>query len=67
MKDIRMFNPGVINGVSTKNRLIRSATNDHLGNPDGIVSDEEIEMQTCIGDDRYSANLYYINCKLWKP
>ena len=27
-----------------KNRIIRSATNDHLGNRDGSVSDAEIEM-----------------------
>ena len=28
----------------TKNRIIRSATNDHLGNTDGTVSDAEIAM-----------------------
>lgn len=44
-----MFTPGRINGVTTKNRLIRSATNDHLGNLDGTVSDAEIEMYDTLG------------------
>ncbi|MBD5356776.1 MAG: NADH:flavin oxidoreductase [Bacteroides sp.] len=44
MEDIKMFTPGSINGIPTKNSFIRSATNDHLGNPDGTVSDAEIDM-----------------------
>lgn len=44
MDKLKMLTPGIINGMTTKNRIIRSATNDHLGNPDGTVSDAEIEM-----------------------
>lgn len=44
MEDTDIFAYGSLNGVPTKNRFIRSATNDHLGNPDGTVSDAEIEM-----------------------
>lgn len=40
----RIFSSGSIGGLTTRNRIIRSATNDHLGNRDGSVSDEEIEM-----------------------
>lgn len=43
MKDI-MFTTYNIGGKTAKNRIIRSATNDHLGNPDGTVSDAEIQM-----------------------
>lgn len=38
MEGINMFAHGSLNGVPTKNRFIRSATNDHLGNLDGTVS-----------------------------
>lgn len=44
MNMLQMFSPSSINSLITKNRFIRSATNDHLGNPDGTVSDAEIEM-----------------------
>lgn len=40
----KTFSPYKIGNKSAKNRIIRSATNDHLGNPDGSVSDAEIEM-----------------------
>ena len=40
----KMFRAGSINGLQVRNHIIRSATNDHLGNPDGTVSDEEIDM-----------------------
>ena len=33
-----------INSLTAKNRIIRSATNDHLGNTDATVSDAQIEM-----------------------
>ncbi len=49
MNTYKMFTPGTINGLQTKNRIIRSATNDHLGNPDGSVSDAEIEMYDALG------------------
>ena len=39
-----MFVPATLNGRNVKNRIIRNATNDHLGNPDGTVSDAEIDM-----------------------
>ena len=38
------FSPIRINSLSAKNRIIRSATNDHLGNTDATVSDAQIEM-----------------------
>ena len=39
-----MFSTARLKHLTAKNRIIRSATNDHLGNPDGSVSDEEIAM-----------------------
>ena len=39
-----MFSTARLKHLTAKNRIIRSATNDHLGNPDGTVSDEEITM-----------------------
>lgn len=39
-----MFSGFKIGAKTAKNRIVRSATNDHLGNPDGSVSDAEIEM-----------------------
>lgn len=47
MKDIdsiKAFSPAYIGKAKTYNRIIRSATNDKLGNFDGTVSDAEIEM-----------------------
>lgn len=47
MKDInstKAFTPAYIGKVKTYNRIIRSATDDMLGNFDGTVSDAEIEM-----------------------
>lgn len=38
-----------IKGKNIKNRFIRSAVNDHLGNEDGTVSDAEIEMYDKLG------------------
>lgn len=44
------FSPVKINPVLTaKNRIIRSATNDHLGNLDATVSDAQIEMYDSLG------------------
>ncbi len=40
----KMFTPCRVGKHVAKNRIIRSATNDHLGNRDGSVSDEEIAM-----------------------
>ena len=34
----------ISDSLSAKNRIIRSATNDHLGNRDATVSDAQIEM-----------------------
>ncbi|MDE6795824.1 MAG: NADH:flavin oxidoreductase [Muribaculaceae bacterium] len=44
MADNKIFTPESIGSLAAKNRIIRSATNDHLGNRDGSVSDEEIAM-----------------------
>ena len=38
------FSPITINKLRAKNRIIRSATNDHLGNIDATVSDAQIDM-----------------------
>ena len=40
----KTFSPFKLGNCTIKNRIIRSATNDHLGNRDGSVSDAEIEM-----------------------
>lgn len=40
----KIFTQCKIGNKTAKIRIIRSATNDHLGNPDGSVSDAEIEM-----------------------
>lgn len=44
MEESRIFTPMKIGNKTAKNRVIRSATNDHLGNLDGTVSDAEISM-----------------------
>ncbi|MDE5878252.1 MAG: NADH:flavin oxidoreductase [Muribaculaceae bacterium] len=49
METEKMFTPYTLNGKKVKNRFIRSATNDHLGNADGTVSDAEIEMYDVLG------------------
>lgn len=43
------FSPFTINGKTAKNRFIRSATNSHLDNIDGTISDAEIEMYDALG------------------
>lgn len=43
------FSPFAVNGKTAKNRFIRSATNSHLCNTDGTVSDAEIEMYDTLG------------------
>lgn len=40
----KAFTSSQIGHLEARNRIIRSATNDHLGNRDGSVSDEEIAM-----------------------
>ncbi|MDE6792113.1 MAG: NADH:flavin oxidoreductase [Muribaculaceae bacterium] len=42
--DAMILTSAPIGKLKAKNRIIRSATNDHLGNPDGTVSDAEIDM-----------------------
>ena len=49
MKTIDKFSPFTVNGKTVKNRFIRSATNSHLDNTDGIISDAEIEMYDALG------------------
>lgn len=44
MKTNVIESPYELRGRAVKNRIIRSATNDHLGNPDGTVSEAEIDM-----------------------
>ena len=44
-----IFTPRQMNSATAKNRIIRSATNDHLGNPDGTVSDAQIAMYDALG------------------
>lgn len=44
MNNKKMFSPYKIGTLTAKNRIIRSATNDHLGNFDGTLSDAEIAM-----------------------
>lgn len=43
------FSPFTVNGKTAKNRFIRSATNSHLDNTDGTISDAEIEMYDALG------------------
>lgn len=48
------FFPITIGNLHASNRIIRSATNDHLGNTDGTVSDAQIDMydalaSNCVG------------------
>ncbi len=45
----KAFSPIEVKGKTIKNRFIRSAVNDHLGNTDGTVSDAEIEMYDTLG------------------
>ncbi|MDE6061631.1 MAG: hypothetical protein K2G00_02580, partial [Duncaniella sp.] len=40
----KTFSPFKLGPHTVKNRIIRSATNDHLGNRDGSVSDAQIAM-----------------------
>lgn len=49
MKITDKFSPFNINGKIAKNRFIRSATNSHLDNIDGTISDAEIEMYDSLG------------------
>lgn len=44
MEENIIFSPMQIGEKTAKNRIIRSATNDHLGNLDGTVSEAEIVM-----------------------
>lgn len=46
-----MFSPYNFGKIKVKNRIIRSATNDHLGNPDGSVSDAEIDMYDALASN----------------
>ena len=43
------FSSFIINGKTAKNRFIRSATNSHLDNTDGTISDAELEMYDALG------------------
>ena len=49
MKTTDKFSPFIINGKTAKNRFIRSATNSHLDNTDGTISEAEIEMYDALG------------------
>jgi 2,4-dienoyl-CoA reductase-like NADH-dependent reductase (Old Yellow Enzyme family) len=39
-----LFQPIALGAMSVKNRFVRSATNDYLGNPDGTISDRECRL-----------------------
>lgn len=39
-----LFSPISIGSLSIKNRFVRSATNDYLGNTDGTISDKEFDL-----------------------
>ena len=39
-----MFSKGKIKNIEIKNRIVRSATNEHLGNIDGIITDDYIDV-----------------------
>ncbi|MBD5214078.1 MAG: NADH:flavin oxidoreductase [Bacteroidales bacterium] len=45
----KTFTTFKLSHLTAKNRIIRSATNDHLGNRDGSVSDDEIRMYEALG------------------
>lgn len=49
MKTKDKFSPFTIKNKTAKNRFIRSATNSHLDNTDGTISDAEIEMYDALG------------------
>lgn len=49
MKTFDKFSEYNLNGKIAKNRFIRSATNSHLDNTDGTISDAEIEMYDQLG------------------
>lgn len=49
MKTKDKFSSFRIKGKTAKNRFIRSATNSHLNNTDGTISDAEIEMYDALG------------------
>lgn len=38
----RLMSPFYLNGLLSRNRIVRSATNDYRGNPDGSISDEQL-------------------------
>lgn len=40
----RLFEENVIGGIHCKNRIMRSAANDFSGNPDGSVSQKQLEL-----------------------
>lgn len=48
---MKAFQPISIAGLTAKNRIVRSATNDHLGNPDGSVSDAQIAMYDALASN----------------
>lgn len=48
------FSPVTIGPLAAKNRLMRSVTNDHLGNRDAAVSDAQIDMKIALVGGIYS-------------
>ena len=39
-----MFSKGKINNIEIKNRIVRAATNEHLGNTEGIITKDYIDV-----------------------
>ncbi len=46
-----LFQPISIGSMVVKNRFVRSATHDYLGNPDGTISEEEIKLYKTLAEN----------------
>ncbi|MDD4601681.1 NADH oxidase [bioreactor metagenome] len=46
-----LFNSISIGSMIIKNRFVRSATNDYLGNSDGSISDQEVELYQTLAEN----------------
>ncbi|TEB07619.1 NADH oxidase [Pelotomaculum schinkii] len=46
-----LFQPVTLGSMVIKNRFVRSATNDFMGNPDGTISDSEIKLYRTLAEN----------------